>query len=656
MVEAVADATVGEFERLKEFGIRSQKEGDSVSFTFRGVTETVKFSASEIEEYLTRLGETHFAGAMLQQMDTLNGAISNFEDAYDSATLAVSQSGVGDIIKEGFQGATEGLNSFTSALESGQIEGYIEALGNRFEWIFELMQWGFDHLPTVILYNLTKGSDHFTDFFDFLKDAFLEFPENVKAMMQIIGVELSSLPQYALAYGQAFYNTLKAYLTRVGDHFAAIWDNIILGFGDRQGLLNDLAKADANLTASLSSNAEAKITAIESVNQARIQGITSAILEKEETLKAFSEEIKAADVLRKKYEELNNSKPTGDRLADFYTGTKDTGSGGNKDDKAALKQAERLAEQRKREFESVVKGLQTEEEALNESYIRRRDIILKNTEENSAARQDLLKRLDEEYRKDAIGDLADPVDTYSEKLDALNDYYEQRRQMILENVALTEEARTNLELELTNQRNRALKEINNEYYSQILTDTSTMFGNMADVAKGFAGEQSGIYRGLFAVSKAFALADSIMKIQQAIAAAAATPWPANIGAIASTVSLTSGVLSTIQSTNFAGAFDKGGHIPAGKFGLVGEFGPELITGPVNVTSRKETAEAFRRSQESTVADGSQSVQNNIRIINSVDPEIMADYLGSTAGERVIMNVIKRNPKVIQGLSSNRSVA
>nr|MBD1228198.1 phage tail protein [Xenorhabdus griffiniae] len=35
--------------------------------------------------------------------------------------------------------------------------------------------------------------------------------------------------------------------------------------------------------------------------------------------------------------------------------------------------------------------------------------------------------------------------------------------------------------------------------------------------------------------------------------------------------------------------DKGGFIPAGKLGLVGEYGPEIINGPANVTSRKNTA-------------------------------------------------------------------
>jgi hypothetical protein len=33
---------------------------------------------------------------------------------------------------------------------------------------------------------------------------------------------------------------------------------------------------------------------------------------------------------------------------------------------------------------------------------------------------------------------------------------------------------------------------------------------------------------------------------------------------------------------------------------------------------------------------------NIRIINSVDPDVFNEYLGSDAGERVVMNIVKRN--------------
>lgn len=43
------------------------------------------------------------------------------------------------------------------------------------------------------------------------------------------------------------------------------------------------------------------------------------------------------------------------------------------------------------------------------------------------------------------------------------------------------------------------------------------------------------------------------------------------------------------SSSYAGAYDKGGQIPSGQYGIVGEYGPEIVHGPANVTSRKDTA-------------------------------------------------------------------
>ena len=44
-----------------------------------------------------------------------------------------------------------------------------------------------------------------------------------------------------------------------------------------------------------------------------------------------------------------------------------------------------------------------------------------------------------------------------------------------------------------------------------------------------------------------------------------------------------------KNSNFAGAYDKGGYIPTGKFGIVGEYGPEIVNGPAHVTGREATA-------------------------------------------------------------------
>lgn len=85
MIEAVADASTFEFERLKEFGIKANQHGNKVTFTFRGVKTTVRKNAAEIEEYLKKIGNVDFAGGMEKQSRTIAGAFSNLQDSISSA-------------------------------------------------------------------------------------------------------------------------------------------------------------------------------------------------------------------------------------------------------------------------------------------------------------------------------------------------------------------------------------------------------------------------------------------------------------------------------------------------------------------------------------------------------------------------------------------
>jgi hypothetical protein len=85
LAEAIIDAQTGEFERLKEFGIRASKAGDQVTFTFKGVQTQVKFTNDAIRNYLVSLGDIQgVSGAMAAISETLGGQISNLGDAWDS--------------------------------------------------------------------------------------------------------------------------------------------------------------------------------------------------------------------------------------------------------------------------------------------------------------------------------------------------------------------------------------------------------------------------------------------------------------------------------------------------------------------------------------------------------------------------------------------
>lgn len=93
LIEAVLDATTGEFERLKEFGIKTKQEGDKVKFTFRGITTEVAKNAKDIQEFLIGVAETNFGGAMAERMETLGGITSNLQDAMAEFFNTVAQTG-----------------------------------------------------------------------------------------------------------------------------------------------------------------------------------------------------------------------------------------------------------------------------------------------------------------------------------------------------------------------------------------------------------------------------------------------------------------------------------------------------------------------------------------------------------------------------------
>ncbi|EKT5046205.1 phage tail length tape measure family protein [Klebsiella pneumoniae] len=96
--------------------------------------------------------------------------------------------------------------------------------------------------------------------------------------------------------------------------------------------------------------------------------------------------------------------------------------------------------------------------------------------------------------------------------------------------------------------------------------TQSLFDSTADIMRTGFGEQSAIYKVAFAASKAFAIADSMVKIQQAIASGAVSaPYPANIIAMASIAAQTANIVSNIKAVADTG-FASGGYTgPGGKY-------------------------------------------------------------------------------------------
>jgi len=94
LAQATFNATTGEMEMLKRFGVVARLEGDKIRATFEGQTETIERSGEAITEFLRKIGRERFAGAIEERANTISGAFSNLSDAVDEFQVQIGEAGL----------------------------------------------------------------------------------------------------------------------------------------------------------------------------------------------------------------------------------------------------------------------------------------------------------------------------------------------------------------------------------------------------------------------------------------------------------------------------------------------------------------------------------------------------------------------------------
>lgn len=334
MVEAVADAATGEFERLKEFGIKSKNQGDTIAFTFKGTTETVKNNAAAIEEYLIKLGEVNFDGAMKKRMESLDGAIANLGDSWDAFFYNLGQAGATDVLKDSFTAVGRALDEVNAMLSSGEMQGYIEAIGISFSGWTDSVQSATEVMTQIIEQWSGDNQDAIGELTEFFKNAFLELPQNIKAFVQLASVEFAALVVDVEIYGRKIAN-----------------------------FLNPMSP-----TYNLKENLDASVKVYQ-------ESIEAILAERDKVTKQASERKDKAQndrALDNLLGDWNKEYNTGDRLAGFAGTKKDTKEGeSDKDKKAkekAAKQFEQLKEQAQKELNVILEKNMSEQELEQKRY------------------------------------------------------------------------------------------------------------------------------------------------------------------------------------------------------------------------------------------------------------------------------------------------
>lgn len=178
-----------------------------------------------------------------------------------------------------------------------------------------------------------------------------------------------------------------------------------------------------------------------------------------------------------------------------------------------------------------------------------------------------------------------------------------------------------------------------------IAGTGQAFDSIIQLTQAFGGKQSGILKGLFAVSKGFAVAESVIAIQTAIAKAMAIGFPANIPLIGQAISQGANIVSAIKGTQ--PSFLGGGYTGTGARtgGVDGRGGFNAVLHP------NETVVDHSRGQ----GGGGTVVYQTVNIYGDPSPtavaQIKSDAVKMSVSE--MANIQKRGGSPAAAVSSRR---
>ncbi len=114
LAEAILDAQTGEFERLKEFGIKAKQSNDKITFSFKDQQTTVAKTNASIRGYILSLGELNgIQGSNALISASLTGQISNLGDKLAAMYNEIGTSNKG-ILNAAVSGAATLVDNYKS--------------------------------------------------------------------------------------------------------------------------------------------------------------------------------------------------------------------------------------------------------------------------------------------------------------------------------------------------------------------------------------------------------------------------------------------------------------------------------------------------------------------------------------------------------------
>lgn len=185
-VEAFADASTFEFERLKEFGIKAKQEGDNVTFAWtennKEMSKSVKKTATDVRKFLLEVAGRRFGGAMDKQSKTFNGMMSNLKDSWSEFQRMIGEKGFFEVVKNQLGGWLDQINRLD---KEGKLDKWAQGISDALSKVANF----FAVIAARTAVNIEWILDNF---------------EKLKTPLMIIGALLAAMIAYAMPMVTAF--------------------------------------------------------------------------------------------------------------------------------------------------------------------------------------------------------------------------------------------------------------------------------------------------------------------------------------------------------------------------------------------------------------------------------------------------------------------
>ena len=587
LTDAVIAFSQGSTKALRQFGITAKDNGDTISLTYKGSTTEIEKNSKALDEYLSNLAKNNFDGVLEAKLNTVSAATGRLDNAWGTFCTRLMQSngGFGELIIMGNDFLANTLNGISEWLDDPAVIEWFHNLAKTVRETFEGIRTAWEGVK------------------DFFSDT-----------LELIGVEMKDGTGSWKLFFSNFFQFAQIGLLELSQKVGELWDNTIgylnaIGEGIGTSLSGGTFSEGFDFARERTKR-EAEETA--KIYKATIEGIEKNITESQNRIAAE----------RKRIAEKYQNKPVGEGTQSDdglrIGANKDSGKG--KSGGGALSKSAEARDTWTPYYEQILEldiRSKGELEQLEWEHARKisefNAVIAENTIISETEKNNALLILEQDYQRqraeieksamDFLNSL-NPEDeeivrlqeSYGRKLEMLEQYHNDRliseENYLQAHTALMEQYTTESTAAKQKKQSEDLKKMMEPY--EKMADATISISDAFDDLSANMNESSGAYKALFAVQKSFAVASATMDAVQAWIKALNDPtavtWPQKLANYASAVATTSSAISQLTSVSM---HDKGGQIKAGEWGIVGEYGPELVQGPMSVTSRKETAELAR---------------------------------------------------------------